>query len=363
MRAGIVAIVFFTGLLALGHYVAAPVFCSGGLAIPSLDPRALCGADLHLNRSGSVLLYFSSIAAAVFFGIVATLLPSRGPRAAEKPVEAKPEVKSEAEPEVKSEETKPEPTASETFEQIAAAQEQQEQKADALAPETNAAEAVAATSDQPVEQPIDQSIDQPIDQPIEQPLEQPSEQPIEEPSIALEAQPDVMSAADAMPAAETPPVAIVTPQPVAPSEPAGPTMAAAEAAQATIMGAISEPQPAAPAARDNIEPPAPVVRKTSSGAFDGSNEELLELFRELKKTDGVSAIAQAQRLLDESTMSALSRGVDPKAHLSQIAHLVLTDDPDLKSAVVRGVVVHIAARLKELGIAKPAFTGAAKGAA
>ena len=76
-------------------------------------------------------------------------------------------------------------------------------------------------------------------------------------------------------------------------------------------------------------------------------------FLDLKAYDDVGSIAQAQRLLDESTMAALSRGVDPKAHLSQIAHLVLTDDPDLKSAVVRGVVVHVAARLKELGVAKP----------
>ena len=328
MRAGIVAIIFFAALLALGHYVAAPFFCRGSLAIPSLDPRALCGADMHLNRSGSVLLYFASIAAAVFFGIVAMLLPSRGKPAAA----VTPEVPAAA----KAEEAKqPEATAAETFEQIAAAEEQ---KAAASNTETNNTEADASAGT--------------------------PERPVAHPS-ALQAHAEAASVEDVTPVTETPPITEATPEPAAAPEPevhVGPTMAAAEAAQATIMGAIASPAPQSPPAAVEIDLAPPVVKK-AGGPFDGSNDELMEHFRELKKEDGVSSIAQAQRLLDESTMSALSRGVDPKAHLSQVAHLVLTEDPDLKSAVVRGVVVHIAARLKELGIAKPNFSGVAKGAA
>ncbi len=86
--------------------------------------------------------------------------------------------------------------------------------------------------------------------------------------------------------------------------------------------------------------------------FEGTVEDLVERFRQLRRIDGVNSVAQAQRLLDESTLGALSKGIDPKQHLSDVAHLVLAEDPDLKSSVVRGVVVHIAARLKELGVAQ-----------
>lgn len=83
MRAGIVGIFFFAAVLVLGHYVAAPFFCRGGIAIPTLDPRALCGADFHLNQSGSVLLYFGAIALAMIFGVLAGVLPNRRKKAAE----------------------------------------------------------------------------------------------------------------------------------------------------------------------------------------------------------------------------------------------------------------------------------------
>ncbi len=86
--------------------------------------------------------------------------------------------------------------------------------------------------------------------------------------------------------------------------------------------------------------------------FEGTVEELVERFRQLRLIDGTNSVAQAQRLLDESTLGALAKGIDPKQHLSDVAHLVLAEDPDLKSSVVRGVVVHIASRLKELGVAQ-----------
>jgi hypothetical protein len=304
MRAGIVAIFFFTALLALGHYVAAPFFCRGGLAIPTFDPRALCGADMHLNRSGSVLLYFASIAAALFFGIVAALLPGRKKSAPDEPKEK----------------TETNPAA--PFEQLIASEEKKAEEKPGVTPAA--------------------------------------------PPSALETQ--------AEPAASA-----VTPS--APEPQIGPSEATAAAAQAAIKAAIFSPSPSkpapavVPATAEKAPDPATLakaeaitvglaVKKSAvHGAFDGTNDELMERFRELKKQEGVNSIAQAQRLLDESTMSALSKGVDPKAHLSQVAHLVLTEDPDLKSAVVRGVVVHVAARLKELGVAKPSITGPAKGAA
>ena len=118
--------------------------------------------------------------------------------------------------------------------------------------------------------------------------------------------------------------------------------------------------PAAPAAEVPKMPPAPIlppppkpaplVKPWRQKSFEGSNEELIARFKELTKEGGVEAIAAAQRNLDESTLAALASGVDPKQHLSQIAHLLLIEDADLKSEVSRGVVVHIAARLKELGV-------------
>jgi hypothetical protein len=306
MRAGIVAIFFFTALLALGHYVAAPFFCRGGLAIPTFDPRALCGADMHLNRSGSVLLYFASIAAALFFGIVAALIPGR----------------SKTPPKEQKEKAETNPVA--PFEQIIASEEKKAE-------------------------------------------EKPGVTPAAHPS-ALETQAEAAASA-------------VTPPAPAPEPQIGPSEATAAAAQAAIKAAIFSPPPpkpapaVVPATAEKAPDPATLakaeaitvglaVKKSAvHGAFDGTNDELMERFRELKKQEGVNSIAQAQRLLDESTMSALSKGVDPKAHLSQVAHLVLTEDPDLKSAVVRGVVVHVAARLKELGVAKPNIAGPTKGAA
>jgi hypothetical protein len=299
MRAGIVAIFFFAALLALGHYVAAPFFCRGGIAIPSLDPRALCGADFHLNRSGSVLLYFGSIAAALLFGVIAVALPDRNKSAAKEKSEAKP---------------------AETFEQIVASEEKKQPAATPPAAATADASKAATT------------------------------------------------AAPATTSASTP---------AAPVEEAGPSRSTAEAAQAAIVSAIASPaspQKTGPAATALVPSPESVAmaeaitvglsvtKSAARGSFDGTNEELLERFRELKKQEGVNSIAQAQRLLDESTLSALSKGIDPKQHLSQVAHLVLAEDPDLKSSVVRGVVVHVAARLKELGVVQK-IPNPAKGAA
>lgn len=284
MRAGIVAIVFFAGLLALGHYVAAPMFCRGALPIPTLDPRALCGADLHFNRSGSVLLYFASIAGAMFFGIVAALIPARGKT---QPKEAK---------------EKGEANHAETFEQIIAQEEKKQPAAATVSSDVKPESTPAAAK----------------------------------PAIETESKKEPEKKPEPEKKADTPSASPATAEAANPS-----TVATAEAITVGLA----------------------VTKHAARGGFDGTNEELLERFRELKKQEGVNSIAQAQRLLDESTMSALSKGVDPKAHLSQVAHLVLAEDPDLKSAVVRGVVVHVAARLKELGVAKANLPGAAKGAA
>ncbi|MBY0531316.1 MAG: hypothetical protein K2P86_05030 [Xanthobacteraceae bacterium] len=290
MRAGIVAIFFFAGTLALGHYVAAPFFCRGGIVIPTLDAKALCGADLHLNRSGSVLLYFGSIAIAFLFGLIASLLPSRAKQASD---------------------AKSEKNHAETFEQIVAATEAKQ------TPAANPSAAAAPASTAAVPASTSASTPAPKPTPV---VPGPSQADAAVAAAVLSGAP-----ADKKPAAE-------------PEKKAEPAPAAA-------------PQnPATAAAADAITVGLAVAMNGSRGAFDGTNQELLERFRELKKQESVNSIAQAQRLLDESTFSALSKGVDPKQHLSEIAHLVLAEDPDLKSGVVRGVVVHIAARLKELGV-------------
>jgi hypothetical protein len=272
--------------------------CRGEFAIPTLDPRALCGADMHLNRSGSVLLYFASIAGALFFGIVVGLIPGRNKKPAE--------------------EKKPEPNAAATFEQIVAEEEKKQQSAPPAAqPATLAQETSVGAA-------------------------------------AVEVTPPTPAATSMQPAA-----------PVPPAETPGPPHSVAAAAQAAIVDAIfapaqksAAPAPVQPAPNPETTAKAEAITvglaaaksASHSGPFDGTNQELLERFRELKKSENVNSIAQAQRLLDESTLSALGKGIDPKAHLSDVAHLVLMEDPDLKSGVVRGVVVHIAARLKELGV-------------
>ena len=293
MRAGIVAIFFFAGVLALGHYVAAPFFCRGEIAIPALDPRALCGADLHLSRSGSVLLYFGSIGIAFFFGLIGAVLPGRKSAPKETP-EAKP---------------------AETFEQIVAAEEKK-------------------AEDQKAEEKKQASL---------APAAHPSATP-----AAIEAAATPVAIVPAAPAAAVKSEA--TPAPAAEPDNKPEVIATAPIkTEDLLMAAVGDAITVGLAAK-----------KTGSGkTFDGTNEELLERFRELKKQEGVNSIAQAQRLLDESTLSALARGTDPKQHLSQVAHLVLAEDPDLKSGVVRGVVVHVAARLKELGVAKQNLPGAA----
>lgn len=243
MRAALVAIVCFAGLLALGHYVAAPFFCRGDFSVPTLDARLLCGADFHLSRSGSVLLYFTSVSVAFFFGVMASFLPEK----------KQPETKQEAKP-------------IETFEQVVASSEKKD--APAKSPETKPAETKTADAKK----------------------------------------------------------------------------------NETAAAAGKQPEPK-PAIGDAIMAGLAAKKGGAVKGFEGTKEELLERFRELKKQEGVNSVAQAQRLLDESTLSALQKGTDPKTHLSEIAHLVLAEDPDLKSGVVRGVVVHIAARLKELGVA------------
>ena len=343
MRAGIVAIIFFVAVLALGHYVAAPMFCRGALAIPSLDARALCGADFHLNRQGSVLLYFAAIVVAMFFGLIAAMF-SR-PRAAKAETKA---AKKEDEKKQEKEEAKKEDKPSETLEKLVVA--------------TEKAEAEKAAAEK------------------KEPSPSPSPVPVAHPSAAAA---HVAATPAAEPAAVTPPAATAAPDPQATAapEPAptpiGPApQTASQSAEAAINAALfpaAEPTPevkpeAVSQSAPSAEPMPEIVstaeavsaaeaitgmtakKNASNRPFDGTNEELMERFRELKKQEGVNSIAQAQKLLDESTLAALSKGIDPKQHLSQVAHLVLADDPDLKSGVVRGVVVHVAARLKELGV-------------
>lgn len=400
MRAGIVAIFFFVTLLALGHYVAAPFFCRSGLPIMGLDPRALCSADMHFNRAGSVLLYFSTIGIALIAGVIAGFTAGRTKAA--------------------SAEEKSESSHVETFEQIVAAEEmkaaakQEAEKTGETAAETPKADeksedkkledkkpdAIAADEKKP--DAAKSEADNPeIKKPEEKKEAEKSELP---PSATLPpvAHPSALAfhaatapAPAAEPKAESKAELKVEPKVAAEVEPKPelkreesavvPAAALSNPGEAAVAAAILpgfDAKPAVPAEPKPVTPPVEsgpaastlataeaisiglaVARTAPHRNFDGTNEELLERFRELKKQEGVNAIAQAQRLLDESTLSALSKGGDPKQHLSQIAHLVLAEDPDLKSGVVRGVVVHIAARLKELGIAKPNLPGTTKGAA
>ena len=292
MRAGLVGIFVFVALLALGHYVAAPFFCRGGFSLPTLDSRALCGADLHLNRSGSMLLYFGSIAIAFVFGAIAGALPGKNKAATQ------PDARAAG-------------NAAETFEQILAPEEKKQAVASSSAGSGSSATPATASAEK----------------------------------------------------SKTSSAAAPAGTPSAKKDPAQPETKTSEAEPKNAGEAKKpEPGPAAVTAADAITVGLSAAKNGIRGTFEGTNQELIAHFRELKKQEGVNAIAQAQRLLDESTVAALAKGVDPKQHLSEIAHLVLAEDPDLQSGVVRGVVVHIAARLKELGVANK-LAAATKGAA
>jgi hypothetical protein len=396
MRAGLVGIFFFAAVLALGHYFAAPMFCRGALALPTLDPVQLC-TDGALNRQGSMLLYFFAVAAAMFFGILAALIPGR------KPAEKGPE--------------KPE-----TFEEIIAAQEKTAAPA-AAAPVVATAAAAAALSVEasaasvPASAPVEAKADEPQPTPIDMEKSESiseaavmdavraavsgennsaakSDEPAQdevradksEGEKSADEKPEEKAAAPESPAAaetveaKTPPAenvevvaADVEPEPAAQAASLEDVRAAFESVERDLASApqavaapqtVPEPSPEPVSGVEAVYEPETLAAAEAISAglsanpsgvrkpFEGTVEELVERFRQLRLIDGTNSVAQAQRLLDESTLGALSKGIDPKQHLSDVAHLVLAEDPDLKSSVVRGVVVHIASRLKELGVAQ-----------
>ncbi len=403
MRAGLVGIFFFAAVLALGHYFAAPMFCRGALALPTLDPVQLC-TDGALNRQGSMLLYFFAVAAAMFFGILAALIPGR------KPAEKGPE--------------KPE-----TFEEIIAAQEKTAAPAApvvaapvvvapvvataaaaaALSVEASAASVpasapVEAKADEPQPTPIDMEKSESIteaavmdavraavggennsaaksDEPAQDEVradQSEGEKSADEKPEEKAAAPDSPAAtetveAKALPAENVEVVADVEPEPAAQAASLEDVRAAFESVERDLASApqavgapqtVPEPSPEPVSGVEAVYEPETLAAAEAISAglsanpsgvrkpFEGTVEELVERFRQLRLIDGTNSVAQAQRLLDESTLGALSKGIDPKQHLSDVAHLVLAEDPDLKSSVVRGVVVHIASRLKELGVAQ-----------
>lgn len=458
MRAGLVGILFFAGLLALGHYWGGPAFCRGTLSIPGLDPRQLCNADIALNRSGSMLLYFASIAAAMFFGLIAAALPSRRKSGEKK--EEKPETFEEIIAKQEGDQAKAVAAASvaaATATAVAAAPAAEAPAANAAAPaesstpedaakdkkdsaaepaKAEAAEAVAteskladpakseSKSDSEAEAAVNAAIlaatgtsagetpaeiKKPEDAIAESATakaedkkpeaeksgeakagdaksgeEEPKAEPVpasvvtsDEPKpepIVVKAADQQTATADSKPADdkladEKPADTKPTPEQVLeaavadalalgmneekaesekPLPKADPEAMLAEAKAAVDRGASGDPQTLATA--EAISAGLAANQNGARRPFEGTNEELVERFRELRRHEGINSIAQAQRLLDESTLGALNKGIDPKQHLSDVAHLVLVEDPDLKSSVVRGVVVHIAARLKELGV-------------
>lgn len=406
MRAGLVGIFFFAAVLASGHYFAAPMFCRGALSLPTLDPVQLC-TDGALNRQGSMLLYFFAVAAAMFFGILAALIPGR--RTSEKKGPEKPE----------------------TFEEIIAAQEKTAAPAvaapAAAAPVVASAAAAAALSAEasaasvPASAPVEAKGDGPQPTPIDMEKsgsiteaavmdavraavsgdnnsaaksdtafkeevrkadQAEGDKSADEKTEGKAATPDSPAAAETA-EAKTPQaenvegIAVdVEPEPAAHAASLEDVRAAFESVErdlASAPQAVAAPQTVPePAPQPASTPPGPeavyepetlaAAEAISAGLsanpsgvrkpFEGTVEELVERFRQLRLVDGTNSVAQAQRLLDESTLGALAKGIDPKQHLSDVAHLVLAEDPDLKSSVVRGVVVHIASRLKELGVAQ-----------
>jgi hypothetical protein len=388
MRAGLVGIFFFAAVLAAGHYYAAPMFCAGALSIPSLDPVHQCTGGA-LNRQGSMLLYFAAVVAGMFFGILAAMLPGKKQRSGQN-ADMKPETFEDI---IASRDGKPDavlpksavvaPVAAASTATVAAA---------ALSAEGSAAiPATAASTDATASTPS--GANPPVPAPEPTPIaasnaESPADAAVSNTVLDAGAAAEDTKAANEKPAdeksADEKPVAEKTAE-AKDADDADDELDAREVSLEDVKAAFEsvdkKPEPEAPQRLAPEQAPqtasveAPAVEaqdaKTLATAeaitaglaantggarrpFEGTIEELVERFRQLRRIDGVNSVAQAQRLLDESTLGALSKGVDPKQHLSDVAHLVLIEDPDLKSSVVRGVVVHIAARLKELGVTQRA---------
>lgn len=413
MRAGLVGIFFFAAVLALGHYFAAPMFCRGALSLPTLDPVQLC-TDGALNRQGSMLLYFFAVAAAMFFGILAALIPGR--RSAEDKGPEKPETFEEI---IAAQEKTATPTAVTVAAPVVATAAAAALSAESLAASVPPAVVAEAKTDEPQPKPIDpekaetkaeaavtdavlavanDESDQTTTSAETSGPESKSEPESKEEKAADEKAEEKPAATDTpkkddaveaktLPEKDAAAVATDEREPEAQAASLDDVRAAFESFERDIAALVEpvakvEKKPE-PAAAVQAVPPAvaaaPVLPKAEAPAefepetlaaaeaisaglssnqsgvrkpFEGTVEELVERFRQLRLADGTNSVAQAQKLLDESTLGALAKGIDPKQHLSDVAHQVLAEDPDLKSSVVRGVVVHIASRLKELGVAQ-----------
>lgn len=126
---------------------------------------------------------------------------------------------------------------------------------------------------------------------------------------------------------------------------------AGDAAPLTPEAVVAEAESVAVPSEANLEPkplaetpaPAPVM------SIDDETEFLKKVW-ELDKKDTSEAVPLAERVVDENALAAIQRGADPKMHLSKLAQIVLQQDPELKSTVMRAVIVHVALRLKELGV-------------
>jgi hypothetical protein len=299
----LLAVIVFAGVLVLGNFVLGPLFCRGEFAIPFLDRAAVCAAQTGFTRSASMLFYFTSVGLALVVGIVADKLPRRSAPAV---APAKPEEKTDAPKEAVEPAAVVTPTPS-----VAAVTEEPKTEAPKVEAATATPDSVPAADPAPAPAPEPAKVD--LASVIEAALKSNAPLPPPAPTPAVPKPAPMPSVTPPAPAAEVPKM---PPAPVLPPPPK----------------------------------PAPLVKPWRQKSFEGTNDELIARFKELTKEGGVEAIAAAQRNLDESTLAALASGVDPKQHLSQIAHLLLIEDADLKSEVSRGVVVHIAARLKELGV-------------
>lgn len=112
----------------------------------------------------------------------------------------------------------------------------------------------------------------------------------------------------------------------------------------------AEPQSVATSALSAVE--AALKNPTPLSALETPNTkpDFMAKFRANAKKEGADAAAFAQALIDESTLSAIKEGVDPILHLSKLGHLILQEDTELRSGLSRPMLVHISARLKELGV-------------
>ncbi len=323
MRPWLVGLIVFAGAYAGASLAGVPWLCRNPQYAEMLGFVRACARPGGLPASKMALIYFASVGLGLLVAIIVERFSRPAPEKAEKKEEAAAEQNAVA-----------------AIEEI-------------LPEETAALQAAAVSAPEPVQQPAQPPVSQPVAHPsaLQAPVTPPPATPVMQPaSVTPQATPVVQ------PSVVAPPPVVIEPS-IEPGKPAPASMIkvtppAVAPRPAPVIPAVTPPPPvaAAPVIPPPVERPVPPPPPEPMPSFHDDAEFLKKIWG-LDAMDAEMAAEQGGRYVDESVLSAIHYGTDPKMHLSKLAQLMLQQDPDLKSPGVRGVVKHIALRLRELGVA------------